>query len=77
MSNKTEKKLSKLHELLTDKLTDIVKREDVSSAELNVVRQFLRDNNIDGLPVEGTALGELVSQLPDDFKAAYNLKKAN
>ena len=64
-------KLSKLHEMLADKLTDIVKKEDVSASELNVVRQFLKDNGIDSIPAENSPLGDLVMALPESFKTSF------
>jgi len=67
-----ERKLNKLHELLANKLTEIVKKEDVSASELNVVRQFLKDNSIDSVPAEASPLHGLIEQLPEDFKRMYN-----
>jgi hypothetical protein len=67
----SEKKLSKLHEMLCDELLKRLKggedQEPLSASELNVIRQFLKDNNIDGLPAEGSALGEVVKSLPERF----------
>lgn len=34
------------------------------AAILNVARQFLKDNNIDAVPTEGSPLGELKEKLP-------------
>jgi hypothetical protein len=34
------------------------------AAILNVARQFLKDNNIDGVPTEGTPLAQLAQRLP-------------
>jgi len=67
-----EQKLGSLHELLCDRLMELVQNDEVSASELNVIRQFLRDNNIDALPRDGSPLGELVASLPEDFKKAYN-----
>ncbi len=47
--------------LLKEKLHD----GSITSSELSVLRQFLKDNNISAQPVEGTPFGELVSSLPD------------
>ena len=40
--------LKTLHESTAKKLLDIVSSEEVTAAELNVARQFLKDNGIDG-----------------------------
>ena len=61
MSNK---KLKELHAVLAEKLLKLVKDPDVTSSQLNVARQFLRDNNIDCVPVEGSSLQRLAEELP-------------
>ena len=50
------KDLTKLHEILTQKLLEKVQDPEVKSADLNVARQFLKDNNIDAVPVNGSPL---------------------
>lgn len=65
-------KLTKLHDMLATKLTEIVNKEDVTASELNVVRQFLKDNGIDSIPAEHSPLGDLVLSLPESFKSKYN-----
>jgi hypothetical protein len=37
----------------------------ISTAELNILRQFLKDNGISAQPVAGTSFGDLVASLPD------------
>ena len=37
----------------------------ITTGELNILRQFLKDNAISAQPVEGTPFGDLVSALPD------------
>ena len=64
MSNK---KLKELHAVLAEKLLKKVKDPDATASELNVARQFLRDNNIDCVPVEGSSLQKLVNELPFDI----------
>jgi hypothetical protein len=61
MSNK---KLKELHEVLAEKLLEKVKSSDATASELNVARQFLRDNGIDAVPTEGSTLKRLVDELP-------------
>jgi hypothetical protein len=73
--------MDKLHAVLAeDMLERVTKGEEVvvgkgedqriervkcSAATLNVVRQFLKDNHIEGIPVQGSVLGKLVDSLPD------------
>ena len=63
MSNK---KLKELHAVLAEKLLAKVKAPDAKSSDLNVARQFLRDNGIDAVPTEGSSLDKLVKELPFD-----------
>ena len=46
----TEKKLSNLHGKLADVLLDRIRDPEVKASDLNVARQFLKDNNIDCSP---------------------------
>jgi len=57
-------KLLELHSILAEQLLKKVKDEDVKASDLNVARQFLKDNGIDGLPTNDNPLGELVNELP-------------
>ena len=63
MSNK---KLKELHAVLAEKLLAKVKDPDAKSSDLNVARQFLRDNGIDAVPTEGSPLQKLAEELPFD-----------
>jgi len=53
-------KLKELHEVLATELLKRVKDPDAKSADLNVARQFLKDNNIDAVPVEDSPLRKLI-----------------
>lgn len=66
--------LSLLHSELASVLLKKVQNGEVTAAELNVVRQFLKDNGIDAVPKEGSPLGNLVSSLPftDTDSPSYN-----
>ena len=64
MSNK---KLKELHAVLAEKLLAKVKDPDAKSSDLNVARQFLRDNGIDAVPTEGSSLQRLAEELPFDI----------
>lgn len=59
-----DKTLKELHETLANELLKRVKSEDVKASDLNVARQFLKDNNIEALPVENSPLKSLVDELP-------------
>ena len=60
------KKLKELHDVLTQQLLDRVKSEDAKASDLNVARQFLKDNGIEALPVDNSPLKSLVDELPFD-----------
>ena len=64
MSNK---KLKELHAVLAEKLLEKVQDPDCTAGFLNVARQFLRDNGIDAVPVEGSPLDKLAKELPFDI----------
>ena len=57
-------KLLELHSILAEQLLKKVKDEDVKASDLNVARQFLKDNGIDGLPTNDNPLGQLMNELP-------------
>jgi hypothetical protein len=59
-----EKKLSELHNKLTDKLLEKIRDPEVKASDLNVARQFLKDNNIDCSPTENNSIGKLAEELP-------------
>ena len=61
-------KLKELHEVLATELLKRVKDPDAKSADLNVARQFLKDNNIDAVPVEDSPLRKSIEELPFDAK---------
>ena len=58
------KTLEDLHEELAKVLLNRVKNPDAKSADLNVARQFLKDNNIDCSPTETNSIGKLAEELP-------------
>lgn len=68
-------KLSELHDKLTDKLLEKINDPEVKSSDLNVARQFLKDNNIDNIPLEDSPLQKLAEKLPfkeKELKEVYN-----
>ena len=64
MSNK----LQELHSLLAEQLLNKIKDPDVKASDLNVARQFLRDNGIDAVPTQDSPLSKLIEELPFDEK---------
>tara|TARA_B100000989_G_scaffold292391_1_gene268240 strand:+ start:168 stop:389 length:222 start_codon:yes stop_codon:yes gene_type:complete len=63
---KVDKVLDELHIELAQTLLDRVRSGEAKASDLNVARQFLKDNGIEGLPVENTPLKDLVDELPFD-----------
>ena len=56
--------LKELHTRLAERLLDRIKEPNVKASDLNVARQFLRDNGIDCVPTEGSPLKLLADELP-------------
>ena len=61
---KLSKTLDELHTELAQTLLDIVRSGEAKSSHLNVSRQFLKDNGIEGLPIDNSPFKELVDELP-------------
>jgi hypothetical protein len=59
------KVLSDLHNDLAWHLKSKLDDGSINTAELNILRQFLKDNGISAQPVAGTNFGDLVASLPD------------
>ena len=74
MSN-TDKVLDDLHTELATTLLDKVRSGTAKASDLNVARQFLRDNGIAGVPVENSPLKNLMDDLP--FTEEEVVKKFN
>tara|TARA_B100000780_G_scaffold38282_1_gene23842 strand:+ start:346 stop:576 length:231 start_codon:yes stop_codon:yes gene_type:complete len=54
-----------LHKTLAENLLLRIQDPEAKSADLNVARQFLKDNNIDAIPTNDSPLGDLVASLPN------------
>jgi hypothetical protein len=67
-------KLSELHQELAKVLLERVKDPDAKSSDLNVARQFLKDNNIDAVPVADSPLQKLLEELPFNEKPKQLVK---
>ena len=57
--------LADVHELLAEWCLEKLQAGEVSAADLNIIRQFLKDNQISAQQVEETSFGELAKALPD------------
>ena len=64
-TNDIHEQLADLHMGLALLLKEKLQDGTINSSELNVLRQFLKDNQISAQPVEGTPFGDLVASLPD------------
>ena len=73
--SKTDKVLDDLHTELATTLLDKVRSGTAKASDLNVARQFLRDNGIAGVPVENSPLKNLMDELP--FTEEEVVKKFN
>jgi hypothetical protein len=54
-----------LHKTLAENLLLRIQDPEAKSSDLNVARQFLKDNNIDAIPTNDSPLGDLVASLPN------------
>ena len=64
----SDSKLRELHGILAEKLLEKVKDPECKSSDLNVARQFLRDNGIDAVPVDNSPLQKLMDEMPFEVK---------
>lgn len=63
-TDNSKETLSSMHKLLAETLLAKIKDGTATAAELNIARQFLRDNGIDGVAAEGTPLALVRETLP-------------
>lgn len=64
MSNSKDLLMEKLHQELGETLLDRIRDPEAKSADLNVARQFLKDNDITAMPTDNNALSQLLQDLP-------------
>ncbi len=65
-------KLKELHAVLATKVLEKVKDREVKSSDLNVARQFLKDNGVDAVPVDNSPLQTLIDEMPFDENKRKN-----
>lgn len=59
-----EELLKLLHSGLAEKLLSKVQSGEATASDLNVARQFLKDNGVDSVPPKGSPLANLAHSLP-------------
>ena len=64
MDTNLEKTLSTLHTAVAQELLDRVQSGDAKPADMSNAIKFLKDNNIDAIPVQGSPLDGLLEALP-------------
>ena len=69
-----QKALESLHTVLVQELLDRIRAGDAKPSDLNVARQFLKDNGIECLPVPESPFGDLMASLPD-LEAIHPLER--
>ena len=57
--------LNTLHLCLAKELLGKINSGEAKAGDLNVARQFLKDNGIECIPVENNPMQELMENLPD------------
>ena len=64
MSKATNDELDLLHGLVARELARKIKSGDFTAADLNVARQFLKDNGVEQAALPGTPVRSLADSLP-------------
>jgi len=65
-----KKLLEEIHNVLATTLLDKIKNGEATSTDLNVARQFLKDNGIDCVPQASEPLLNLAKIMPFDEEVA-------
>jgi len=63
--DKNLKLLKTIHYELAKHILDLIKSGEAKAGDLNVARQFLKDNGIECIPVENNPIEDLMNNLPD------------
>ena len=63
--DKNLKILKTIHYELAKHILDLIKSWEAKAGDLNVARQFLKDNGIECIPVENNPMEEIMNNLPD------------
>ena len=63
--DKNLKILKTIHYELAKHILDLIKSGEAKAGDLNVARQFLKDNGIECIPTENNGMEDLMKNLPD------------
>lgn len=63
---KIKKLLDSLHTELASKLLETVRDPESKASDLNVVRQFLKDNEVTSIPIDDSIMRQILEDLPFD-----------
>ena len=63
--DKNLKLLKTIHYELAKHILDLIKSGEAKAGDLNVARQFLKDNGIECIPVENNPMEDRMNNLPD------------
>ena len=74
MAKTKEQKLESLFDLVCDELTGRIVSGEATSTDINVSRQFLKDNGVTATPAEASPLEGLVNAVP--FPSSDEVSKA-
>lgn len=58
--------MEQLHEELAHRLLETVRDPESKASEMNVVRQFLKDNDMTALPTDDSVMQQILKELPFD-----------
>lgn len=64
--SKMKKIMEQLHEELAHRLLETVRDPESKASEMNVVRQFLKDNDMTALPTDNSVMKQILKELPFD-----------
>lgn len=64
MSKATIEELNDLHSLVAKSLAEKIRTGEFTAADLNVARQFLKDNGVEQAALPGTPLANLAASVP-------------
>ncbi len=66
-----EQLMDMIHRELGERLLERLQDPEVKAADLNVARQFLKDNDIVAIPTEDNVLARLLEDLPFDAENTH------
>jgi len=69
--------LNELHEAVALELLARIKTGDAKPADLSVAVKFLKDNGIEAIPTDGSALRAILDELPFDEDEEIELIKTH